>query len=246
MRQLAFSEFEVPALTEEAIDFIRRNEPSEGYFVGFSGGKDSIVTLELVKLAGVRFFAGYNFTGIDHPEVVRMIKDDYPEVRFIHPAESFWSLLKKKPPPRRMMRWCCSKLKETKNEGYKNLIFGIRAEESHARATRGRISTHEGKTTFKPIFHWPEWAVWEFIRGRGLKYPSLYDEGWPRVGCVICPFWCGSSKGMETLRKKSQEKYPLVWQLHKKCVKHWWDNRTKKVEDRHTDFEVFYEEYWKS
>ena len=246
MRQLAFPQFEVPELTSEAIEFLRKHEPSEGYFVGFSGGKDSIVTLHLVKMAGVKFTAGYNATGIDHPEVVKMIKADYPEVKILHPKRTFWALLKKKPPPKRMMRWCCSLLKESQKDGSKHLVFGIRAEESHARASRGRIDVHKGKTTFKPIFNWPEWAVWEFIQAHGLKYPSLYDEGWPRVGCVICPFWCGPSKNMEALRKKSQDKYPLVWELHKKCVRHWWDNREAKPNDRFKDFEEFYADYWRS
>lgn len=246
MRQLVFPQFEVPELTSEAIEFLRKHEPSEGYFVGFSGGKDSIVTLHLVKMAGVKFTAGYNFTGIDHPEVVKMIKYDYPEVKILHPKRTFWALLKKNPPPRRTQRWCCGVLKEARTEGYKNLIFGIRAEESASRASRGRISTHKNKTTYKPIFNWPEWAVWEFIHAHGLQYPSLYDEGWPRVGCVICPFWCGPSKNMEALRKKSQDKYPLIWKLHKKCVRHWWDNREAKPTDRFTDFEAFYAEYWRS
>lgn len=36
-------------LIPESIAYIREHEPPEGYFVGFSGGKDSIVTLELVR-----------------------------------------------------------------------------------------------------------------------------------------------------------------------------------------------------
>ena len=36
--------FSVEYMTAEAIAFLRAHEPEEGYFVGFSGGKDSIVT----------------------------------------------------------------------------------------------------------------------------------------------------------------------------------------------------------
>ena len=246
MRQLRFSEWELPALVEKSISFIQKNEPSGGFFLGFSGGKDSIVTLELAKMSGVRFVAGYNFTGIDHPEVVKMIRHKYPEVHIIHPRKTFWELLKKKPPPKRTMRWCCSQLKETGTLGYKHLIMGIRAEESVARASRGQISENKGKITFKPIFHWPEWAVWEFIRKHSLPYPSLYDEGFHRVGCVICPFFCGPSKNQARLRDMSRERYPLVWKLHEKCVRYWWEHRQKKPEDRYSDFDDFYSDYWVS
>ena len=97
MRQLCFSEWELPALVKNSISFLQEHEQTDGYFLGFSGGKDSIVTLELAKMSGVKFIAGYNFTGIDHPEVVRMIRREYPEVQGIHPRKTLWSLLKKNP-----------------------------------------------------------------------------------------------------------------------------------------------------
>lgn len=66
--------FPLEYMEEEAIDFLREHEPPEGYFVGFSGGKDSIVTLELCRMAGVKHQAFYSCTGIDAPEVVRFIR----------------------------------------------------------------------------------------------------------------------------------------------------------------------------
>lgn len=245
-RQFGLPGFELADYIAESLDFLRTNEPTGGYFLGFSGGKDSIVTLELAKMAGVKFVAGYNFTGIDHPEVVRMIRKEYQEVQVIHPRKTFWTLLKKKPPPRRMQRWCCSALKESDTLGNKNLVMGIRAEESPARAKRGRISEYKGKTTYKPVFHWPEWTVWEFIKLRGLPYPRLYDEGFHRVGCVVCPFMCGSSPGMQQLRNISRKQYPHIWKLHEKCVRYWWEHRVKKSDDRFSDFDAFYDDYWKS
>ena len=55
--------------TEIAIERIKAFEPSEGYYVAFSGGKDSVVILDLVKRANVKFDAHYNITGIDPPEL---------------------------------------------------------------------------------------------------------------------------------------------------------------------------------
>jgi len=39
-------------LITEAIEFLRENEPQEGYFMAFSGGKDSIVSLRLLPAVG--------------------------------------------------------------------------------------------------------------------------------------------------------------------------------------------------
>jgi len=58
---------------EIAIERIKSFEPPEGYYVAFSGGKDSIVVLDLVKRAGVKYDAYYHVTGIDPPELVHFI-----------------------------------------------------------------------------------------------------------------------------------------------------------------------------
>ena len=53
-----------------AIERLRAFEPSEGYYVAFSGGKDSQVVYHLCKEAGVKFDAHYNHTTVDPPEVI--------------------------------------------------------------------------------------------------------------------------------------------------------------------------------
>lgn len=53
IRQYSLPGYELRDYTTEAIAFLRENEPDEGFFVGFSGGKDSIVSLELCRMAGV-------------------------------------------------------------------------------------------------------------------------------------------------------------------------------------------------
>ena len=42
IRQYSLPGYELRDYTTEAIAFLRDNEPPEGFFVGFSGGKDSI------------------------------------------------------------------------------------------------------------------------------------------------------------------------------------------------------------
>lgn len=57
----------LPALVERAISVLRANEPPEGYYGCFSGGKDSVCVKEVTRLAGVKAVWHYNVTTIDPP-----------------------------------------------------------------------------------------------------------------------------------------------------------------------------------
>lgn len=191
---------------EIAIEFLRKHEPHEGYFLGFSGGKDSVVLKELAIRSGVKFQSYYSATGIDAPEVVKFIKEHHPDVIFKHPKESFFALIPKKGYPNKWDRWCCDKIKkeQTKNIPLNKRLMGIRAEESMRRASRGIISKLGKWTIYKPIFYWLEWEIWDFIELNHLPYCSLYDEGFHRLGCVVCPFISG----------KNLEKHKSRWPKH--------------------------------
>jgi phosphoadenosine phosphosulfate reductase len=54
----------------------------KGFFVAFSGGKDSVVVKKLCDMAGVKYDAHYSVTSVDPPELVRFIKEKYPDVEF--------------------------------------------------------------------------------------------------------------------------------------------------------------------
>lgn len=228
-------------VVEESIAFLKEHELEEGYFVGFSGGKDSIVTLELCRMAGVKHQAYYSCTGIDAPEVVQFIKKNYSDVIFLYPKMTFWKGIRKKSPPLRMMRWCCDVLKKdpSKHIQLKYRVMGIRAEESARRAARGRISKYKKNTVIKPIFYWREWHVWDFIEQYKLPYPSLYDEGFDRIGCVICPFL--SAKAHEAHKNR----WPKTYRVFEKVVKEWWNtrrliNETQKEQNAQEYLERYY------
>lgn len=75
--QTLFEEIDKVDLT---IRRIKLHEPPEGYYVAFSGGKDSCVILDLIKLAKVKFDAHLSITTVDPPELIRFVRQQYPEV----------------------------------------------------------------------------------------------------------------------------------------------------------------------
>lgn len=115
-----------------AIDRLRTFEPPEGYYLAFSGGKDSQCIYHLAKEAGVKFDAHYNLTTVDPPELVYFIRDNYADVIVDKPKESMWKLISKKGLPSRLKRWCCSELKEHGGEG-RICVTGVRWAESNNR-----------------------------------------------------------------------------------------------------------------
>ena len=70
---------ELQAKIGAAIARLKAFEPPEGYYVAFSGGKDSQTVYHLCQMAGVKFDAHYNVTSVDPPELVQFIKTHYPD-----------------------------------------------------------------------------------------------------------------------------------------------------------------------
>lgn len=202
---------------ERSLALIRKAErlalvmqPSMGFHVGFSGGKDSQVVLELVKMASVKYRAVYNVTTNDPADNVRFIKQHYPDVCFSIPETSYFRLVEKKGVPTMFNRWCCALFKETAGVGYV-VLTGVRKEESRKRAAYEEISRWGrskgkkesvdldkmednefrcvgGKDKFMlyPILEWSEKDVWDFIAQRSLPINPCYKTH-SRVGCVFCP-----------------------------------------------------------
>ena len=172
-----------------AIDLLRVLEPPEGYYLAFSGGKDSIVLHEIARRSGVKFDAHYNITNVDPPELVKFIREEYPDVSMDRPKETMWELIVKRGmPPTRISRYSGDDLTEAGGRG-RVVLVGIRYDESRARSKQGQVYVCKktGRTQIKPIFYWETNEVWQYIESCGLKYPDLYREGFHRLGCVGCP-----------------------------------------------------------
>lgn len=217
-----------------AINELQIEEPPEGWFLAFSGGKDSIVCEKLLSLANVNYEAHYCATTIDPPEVLRYITKYYPHVNWNYATWkgkpcNFYSMIKVKDLPRRDCRWCCAIFKEYSGQG-RYMIEGIRKSESYNRSKRQKreyflnyyyrkkhlrsglsldklnelVAKKKAKKVLNIIFDWSEKDIWDFIHLFNMPYCILYDQGYKRIGCIGCP-----SASVRNIRKDFI-RYPTI------------------------------------
>lgn len=134
----------------KAIQRLKTFEPDEGYYLAYSGGKDSDAIKILAELSGVKFEAVHNLTSVDAPETVKYIKSQN-DVKIHIPRNkdgkhiTMWDLiLKKGSPPLRQSRWCCQELKESGGIG-RIVITGVRWSESSRRKEHSDLVQFIGK-----------------------------------------------------------------------------------------------------
>ncbi len=186
------------------------------FHVAFSGGKDSIVLLDLVKRALPKsgFVVVFGDTGMEFPDTYDAVDkveaqcrsekiEFYRAASHIKPAES-WRLFG---PPSRVLRWCCSVHKSAPQTillrelfgkiNYAGLAFvGVRAHESAARADYDYENfgkKQRGQYSHNSILDWSSAEVWMYIYAHNLFVNKAYKKGHSRVGCLFCPMGGGKA-----------------------------------------------------
>lgn len=159
----------------------------------FSGGKDSTAVWHIAQKAGVTdaFFID---TGLEFPETVSFVERS--GVRVIQKAGDFWQAVEKAGPPGKDHRWCCKLLKlnplkvHLAQTGACVTVQGNRWYESWSRASLDAVSQNPAnplQTNLSPIRSWRALDVFLYLWLRDLPCNPLYERGYERIGCYLCP-----------------------------------------------------------
>lgn len=147
-----------------------------GYFLAFSGGKDSQTLYHIAQLAGVRFEGHMNLTSVDPPEVIRFVRKHYPEVELIKPKDSIYHVAERKQLlPTKKVRWCCEEYKEHAGAGKVTLI-GIRRQESSRRKKRNEVEIDSRKYSGTLD------GLDEYRKANGINITNATEE--TTIGCI--------------------------------------------------------------
>lgn len=216
---------------------------SEPIEVGYSGGKDSDVILELTKMSGIPYRAIYRNTTIDPPGTIKHVQDMGVEI--VRPKKTFFQLIEQKGFPSRFARFCCSELKEYKIMD--KVILGIRKEESAKRSERYQEPTQcriykkgEEVEQILPILDWTIADVQEFVEERRLKLAPMYyrDDGTidytRRLGCIGCPL-ASTKKRIAEFRQ-----YPKFLRQYLKRGAVWWNAKPRAAADKCDDIYEYF------
>lgn len=163
-------------------------DQEDGFYLAFSGGKDSQALLHMAQLAGVKFRAHMNLTSVDPPEVIRFVRTNYKEVELIKPHKSIFQMaVEKQILPTQRVRWCCAEYKEMAGAGKVTLI-GIRHKESSRRAKRNEveISSHKFSGNLDDLEEYRQEQKAKRARRRskkdGVNITNADDE--QTLGCI--------------------------------------------------------------
>lgn len=236
---------------------LHERKNTELIYVAFSGGKDSIVLLDLVQRALPHdkfhvLFADTTMELDDTYIAVEEAKCRWNDLNW-HRAKAKFDYKEswhKIGPPAEKMRWCCSIHKTApqvllvksiiNKASFKTLVYvGVRAEESEARSTYAPLSEskkHIMQTSCCPILKWNTSELFIYMFANDLFLNKAYRKGLTRAGCIFCPM---SSKWSFMINRK----------INQKRVDEYIDlvSEMSKIKfDSRADFEKYYNERnWK-
>ncbi len=200
--------------------YIRYKDKVDVFYVAFSGGKDSVVLLDIVRraLPQDKFIVIFGNTGMEFQDTLVFTEKiekycqkynlAFFETKSEYSSESSWLLFG---PPSRRIRWCCSvhktapvinKIRKLYGKQARSvMITGVRADESASRADYDEFSLGKKVSqqySFHPLLEWASSEIFLYTYSEFLPINPLYKLGFSRVGCIMCP---NSSEKHEYLKQ---------------------------------------------
>lgn len=235
----------IESLADSAIERVKKyyaeyKDKTEAVWVSFSGGKDSMVLLDIVQRAIPHdaFKVFFTDTRMEYPDTYNYIerikswcadrKIDFIVCKSDMTPDQSWHLFG---PPCSYIRWCCSVHKSAPQQlkareiygrvGMKVFSFvGCRASESLARSKYEFLAKgkkHTGQDSLNPILDWNSAEVWLYTYMQNLPINAAYKKGNNRVGCILCP---GGTKLREYIASRC---YPEMYQKFYQYLKDTYD-----------------------
>lgn len=197
--------------------FMNHRNKIDMAYIAFSGGKDSVVMLDLVQRALPHdlisvVFGDTTMELSDTYKIIAESKKRWTDLNWYTAKTEFSALESWKfaGPPARTLRWCCGVHKSAPSileiksilarkkscslqdiKQFKVLAFlGVRAEESEIRSTYDMVSDgnkHAVQINCNPILEWSTCELFDYLFARQLPLNNMYRYGSHRVGCLLCP-----------------------------------------------------------
>lgn len=190
------------ARAEHELRQVMAARPELPVTVSFSGGKDSLVVLDLVSSVRRDFTTMFIDTGLEHPwtreYVSEFSRSQGVPIVTASAGDAFDDNFTAFGPPAKDFRWCCkvcklapvSKLIEERFPKGTLTVEGNRRLESFSRASLELVDENPfvpGQVMVNPLRDWTGLDVWLYILWRGLEFNPLYRQDIERVGCWMCP-----------------------------------------------------------